>query len=131
MRAVASYLMMTKGEQNNTTGTQEERLGSVPARKLNKYSSVIIKAREQHGNKRIFMVVRKATGRPLKVNYKIIIQLADAIQHNATVTEACRYAGISRDTYYRHLNSQSVFAEKMTTAKCNQNKLVMSFLTIY
>lgn len=77
------------------------------------------------------MVVRKATGRPLKVNYKIIIQLADAIQHNATITEACRYAGISRDTYYRYMNNQSVFAEKMTTAKYNQNKAVMSFLTIY
>ena len=74
------------------------------------------------------MTTKKAIGRPLKVDYKIIIKLADAIQHNSNITEVCRYAGISRDTFYRHL-SNGVFAEKMTTAKSNQNKLVMSFLT--
>lgn len=77
------------------------------------------------------MAAKKAIGRPLKVDYKIITKLADAIQHNSNVTDACRYAGISRDTFYRHLNSEEVFAEKMATAKDNQNKLVMSFLTIY
>lgn len=75
-------------------------------------------------------MVKKATGRPTKIDYQTIIKLADAIQHNATVTEACRFAGISRDTYYRHLN-QPVFAEKIAIAKNNQNKVVMSFLTIY
>jgi len=76
------------------------------------------------------MAAKKAIGRPLKVDYKIILKLADAIQHNENVTDACRYAGISRDTYYRHMNNE-VFAEKMTVAKDNQNKLVMSFLTTY
>lgn len=77
------------------------------------------------------MAVKKAVGRPVKVDCKIIVKLADAIQHNASVTDACRYAGISRDTYYRHFNAEPVFAEKMATAKDNQNKLVMSFLTIF
>lgn len=77
------------------------------------------------------MAVKKATGRPLKVDYKIIIKLADAIQHNAKITDSCRYAGISRDAFYRHLNNEEVFAEKMATAKDNQTKLVMSFLTVY
>jgi len=76
------------------------------------------------------MAVPKAIGRKPKVNYKIIIKLADAIQHNSNITDACRYAGISRDTYYRYLSNE-VFAETMATAKANQNKLVMSFLTIY
>lgn len=76
------------------------------------------------------MATKNAVGRPPKVNYKTIIKLADSIQHNSTITEACRYAGISRDTYYRHLH-QPVFAEKMTTAKENQSRLVFSFLTIY
>lgn len=75
------------------------------------------------------MTAKKAIGRPLKVDYKIIIKLADAIQHNSNITDACRYAGISRDTFYRHLSNE-VFAEKMATAKDNQNKLVMSFLTV-
>jgi ACT domain-containing protein len=74
---------------------------------------------------------KKAIGRPQKVDYKIIIKLADAIQHNATITEACRHAGISRDTFYRHLKYEEVFAEKMAKAKDNQNTVVMSFLTIY
>lgn len=77
------------------------------------------------------MTIKNATGRPLKVDYKIIIKLADAIQHNATITEACRHAGISRATFYYYMNNEEVFAEKMMAAKENQNKLIMSFLTIY
>lgn len=77
------------------------------------------------------MATKKAVGRPHKVDYRIIIKLADAIQHNATITEACRHARISRGTFYRHLNNEEVFAEKMIRAKNNQDKLVMSFLTIY
>lgn len=76
------------------------------------------------------MSVHKAVGRPPKVNYKIILKLVDAIQHNANITDACRYAGISRDTFYRYLNSEEVFAEKIATAKDNQNKVVFSFLTV-
>lgn len=76
------------------------------------------------------MPVRNALGRPPKVNYKIIIKLADSIQHNATITEACRYAGISRDTYYRYLHNEPVFAQEMATAKKNQSKVILSFLTI-
>lgn len=70
-------------------------------------------------------------GRPPKVNYRVIFKLADAIQHNATITEASRHAGISRQTFYHHLRSDPVFAEKMVAAKDNQNKLIMNFLTIY
>jgi len=77
------------------------------------------------------MAIRNAVGRPTKINYRIIIKLADSIQHNATITEACRYAGISRQTYYYYLNSEKVFAEEMAIAKDNQNKLVMNFLTIW
>ena len=77
------------------------------------------------------MAIKKTVGRPSKVDYRVIIKLADAIQHNVSITESCRYAGISRDTFYRHLNNEPAFAEKIITAKNNQNKLVMSFLTIY
>ena len=77
------------------------------------------------------MAVKRAVGRPVKVDCKIMMKLADAIQHSANVTDACRYAGISRDTYYRYYNNEPVFAEKMATAKENQNKLMMSFLTIF
>lgn len=76
------------------------------------------------------MTHNKAIGRPSKVTYRTIIKLADSIQHNSTISEACRYAGISRDTYYRNMKNE-VFAEKMSIAKENQNKVVMSFLTTY
>ena len=77
------------------------------------------------------MQIKKAIGRPHKVDYRVIVKLADAIQHNATITEACRFAGISRQTYFYYMNSNSVFSEKMAIAKSNQNKAVFSFLTIY
>lgn len=77
------------------------------------------------------MAAKKAVGRPLKVDYKIITKLADAIQHNTNITDACRYAGISRDTFYRHKNNEEVFAEKMSVAKDNQSKVVFSFLTVW
>jgi ACT domain-containing protein len=76
------------------------------------------------------MEIKKAIGRPSKVTQKTIIILEDAIQHNSTIGEACRSAGISRDTYYRYMNNK-MFAEKMKKAKENQNKVVFSFLTIY
>lgn len=76
------------------------------------------------------MTAQKPVGRPPKVNYKIIIKLADAIQHNSNITDACRYARISRSTYYHYLNNEEVFAETMATAKDNRNKAVFSFLTV-
>lgn len=77
------------------------------------------------------MSSNSSAGRPLKVNYKVMTKLADAIQHSASISDACRYAGISRDTFYRHYNSNEVFAEKMQTAKGEQHKLIFSSLTMY
>ena len=77
------------------------------------------------------MVIQKTSGRPPKVNYKIMIKLADAIQHNTNISDSCRYAGISRSTYYFYLNHNEVFAEKMAIAHANQNKAVFSFLTTF
>lgn len=78
------------------------------------------------------MPYKKAVGRPSKITWTVIVKLADSLEHNSTITEACRFAGISRDTYYRHLNSEDgVFAIKMDAAIQTRNKVVMSFLTIY
>lgn len=76
-------------------------------------------------------MIKKSLGRPSKLTYRTMIKLTDAIQHNSTITEACRYTGISRDTFYRYLKSQPVFAEKIAIAKQNQNRVPMSFLTIF
>ena len=74
-------------------------------------------------------MVKRVVGRPVKVDYKVMMKLADALQHSATVSDACRYAGISRDTYYRHLNNEPTFKEKMEIAKANQYRLVR-FMTL-
>ena len=76
-------------------------------------------------------MIKKSVGRPPVLTYKTMVKLADAIQHNSTITEACRYTGISRDTFYRYMKIQPVFAEKMIAAKENQNKVPMSFLTMF
>ena len=76
-------------------------------------------------------MTKKPIGRPPKVTYRTMIKLADAIQHNATVTEACRHAKISRQTFYYYLNNEPAFTEKINKAYENQSKLVMSFLTTY
>ena len=77
------------------------------------------------------MDIKKAIGRPTKINMRTVVRLADAIAHNTNITESCLFVGISRDTYYRHFNSNPVFAEKMTTAKINRDKVVFSFLTTF
>lgn len=77
------------------------------------------------------MTVKNAVGRPVKVDAKVITKLMAAIQTNSTIQDACRFAGISRQTYYHYLNSEEMFAEKMETAKNNRNKLMMSFLTVW
>ena len=91
---------------------------------------VIIKEK-QFKKQKEFMDIKKAIGRPTKINMRTVIKLADSIQHNATVTEACEFTGISRETYYYYLNNNSVFRKKMNTARDNQNKVIMSFLTTY
>lgn len=68
------------------------------------------------------MVNKKAIGRPQKVDYTVMSKLEDALQYGATVSEACYYAGISRDTFYRYFRNEEVFANKMETAR---NKLLL------
>lgn len=76
------------------------------------------------------MKIKKDTGRPPKVTYKTMLKLADAIRHSSTISEACRWAGISHTTFFYYMKSNEVFAEKMRIAKVDQNKVPISFLTI-
>lgn len=76
------------------------------------------------------MEIRKAMGRKPKVTCTTMLMLADSIQHNSSISEACRWAGISRTTFFSYMSNNEVFAEKMLEAKQNQNKVVFSFFTI-
>jgi uncharacterized membrane protein YjfL (UPF0719 family) len=76
------------------------------------------------------MEIRKTIGRKPKVTYTTMLSLQDAIQHNSTIAEACRWAGISRTTFFYYMRNNEVFAEKMLEAKENQNKAVFCFFTL-
>lgn len=76
------------------------------------------------------MEIRKAIGRKPKVTYTTMLMLQDAIQHNSTISEACRWSGISTTTFFYYMRNNKVFREKMVAAKENQNKAVFSFFTI-
>lgn len=77
------------------------------------------------------MEIRKAIGRKPKVTYTTMLRLADALQHNSTITEACRWSGISTTTFFYYMQNNEVFKEKMVAAKQNQNKVVFSFSTYF
>lgn len=70
-------------------------------------------------------MVKKNMGRPPKVNYKLMAKLEDALKNGASVTEACSYANISRDTYYRYLNNEEVFADRMTAARGKSGRVLL------
>lgn len=76
------------------------------------------------------MAIRRNVGRPSKVDYRVMMRIAAALQHSASVADACRYAQISRDTYYRHVKNEPEFAKTMRVAKANQFRL-MSYPTFY
>lgn len=63
------------------------------------------------------MIHIKSVGRPPTVDYKVIKKLECALHFGHTVTRACSYAGISRDTYYRYLRADHVFAERIKKAR--------------
>ena len=77
------------------------------------------------------MIVKRSRGRPLKVDIKTIMRLEDALQHSATVSDACRWANISRETYYRYCKEHPYFADRMIMAKRNQYKLAHFNLTLF
>lgn len=70
-------------------------------------------------------MIKKNIGRPPKVNYKIMAKLEDALANGANVCEACKYAGISRDTYYRYLNEEEVFAKRMRMAYRKRGRIML------
>jgi hypothetical protein len=76
------------------------------------------------------MGVKKAVGRPSKLNYRTMFKLADSIQHNYSISDACGFAKISRDSYYRYLKTEPMFREHMERAHNNRNKVSFSFRTL-
>lgn len=56
-------------------------------------------------------------GRPPKIDYRLMGKLEDALRHGTSISEACKHAGISRDTFYHYLKNEAVFSDKMRIAR--------------
>lgn len=65
------------------------------------------------------------------MSVKIMMKLADSISHNYSIVDACKYARVSRSTYYHYFNNNSVFAEEMKLAQESKNKVSFNFRTTY
>ncbi len=70
------------------------------------------------------MTIKRTVGRPVEMNYKIMSKLEDALEHGASVTEACRYAKISREGFYRYYRNEEVFKQKMQIARANYQYVI-------
>jgi len=55
--------------------------------------------------------------RPTIMTPETVAKLEEAFKIGATDTEACNYANIARETYYRHLRDDSKFSDRISSAK--------------
>jgi hypothetical protein len=59
----------------------------------------------------------KKVGRPLKINDECVNKLEQAFAIGASDTEACSFAGISRQTYYMYLKKNPEFLDRINQLK--------------
>lgn len=62
-------------------------------------------------------------GRPVTFNEDIVKKLEEVFSLDGTVSEACFYAGISRETYYNHVKESSELYDRFESLR---NKPVLS-----
>lgn len=70
----------------------------------------------------------KSKGRPPVITISTMDKVAEAIQNNYSVTDACAYGKISRDSFYRYLKTEPLFTEKIKAAYKNQSTFVLCHL---
>ena len=58
-------------------------------------------------------------GRPTKKTEDLVKKLEHILERDGTVGMACRYAWISRETYYAWIEADQVFSDRMKKAKDN------------
>ena len=75
------------------------------------------------------MAIKQAVGRPPKFNTKTVDKLAFYIERNYNVSDSCKFAMISRSTFYKYLKTEPLFADSIATAQNNANKVSLNFRT--
>jgi hypothetical protein len=73
--------------------------------------------RKPHAQKRNTRKRNQDQGRPTVLTPTVIDKLVHAFEHGYTKTQAFRYSGISKDTYYGAMKSDEEFADKMRRAQ--------------
>lgn len=71
--------------------------------------------------------MNRPVGRPTVLNIRTLLKLTDALRNNYSVTDSCKWAGISTNTYYRHLNNDLAFAARVNHAIGCRNKVSFNF----
>jgi len=61
--------------------------------------------------------MKAQTGRPTVMTQNTVQKLEEALKEGFSVDMACHVSGISRSTYYDHINSNSSFSYKMELAQ--------------
>lgn len=59
----------------------------------------------------------QAKGRPTVFDQDTVHKLEQALAMDCTVTEACSISGVSRSAYYKHLEADGDFMDRMERAK--------------
>lgn len=79
--------------------------------------------------KEVILAIKKGVGRPPKFTMKTIDKLAFYIERNYNVSDSCKFAQISRSTYYKYLKTEPLFTDSIATAQDNANKVSFNFRT--
>lgn len=74
------------------------------------------------------MITKKISKRH-KITYLTLVSIADDIQKNNSVSETCRKNKISRDSFYRYLNTEPEFTELIIKAYKYQSEVPTPFFT--
>jgi len=87
---------------------------SVKAVKMNLGSHVLTKAAKTNP----YLIDKpvegkKKRGRPTVVTQLVVGKLEEAFAYDATVEEACFYAGINKDTYYEFIKKEPEFTDRV------------------
>jgi len=76
------------------------------------------------------MAISKPVGTPTVLKIRTLLRLTDALKNNYNITDSCKRAGISRNTYYRHLKNDMAFEARVDYAVECRNKVSFNFDTI-
>lgn len=76
------------------------------------------------------MAIKNTVGRPTKFNLKTVDKLTFYIQRSYNISDSCKFARISRSTYYKYLNTEPLFADSVAVARDNANGVNFNFRTI-